>query len=100
NFDDTRMGVSQSVHGDTAQEIQIFLAARVKDISAASVGEHERLTLVGGQKKLFGVAQPCIGFRGMRGAQFNAAHGTGDNCVLSDSSHYATERAACAAERR
>ena len=60
DFDDTGMGVAEGVDGDAAQEVQIFFAGGVEDVGAAAVGDDERVALVGGKKKLIGIAQTGV----------------------------------------
>src|SRR6266853_7039832 len=56
-FHDARMRVAKSVHGDAAQKIEVLLPGGIENICAAAVSQDDRLALVCGQKKPFGVEQ-------------------------------------------
>ena len=57
DLDDAGMRVAEGVDGDAAEKIQILLAARIVDVTAAAVRENNGLALIGRQKKLIGIAQ-------------------------------------------
>ncbi len=63
DFNDARMGVAEGVNGDATKKIEIFLARGVIHISAATMRDDERLALVSGEEKLFGVAQARVELR-------------------------------------
>ena len=96
-LDDTGMRVAESVDGDAAEEIEIFLAAGVEDVAAAAMREDDGLTFVSRQQKLV--------WRRADGSRLWRARGCGlpgsigrrrwrVSCV--ELAHHAAERAACA----
>src|SRR5260370_41399761 len=92
------MRVAEGVDGDAAEKIQILFAAGIKNTAAASVSKHEGLALVGGEKKLFRVAEARID-GGVRGAHLlGLAHGAGDGTLFfAQGAHQGPEQAAWAA---
>ena len=70
-FYNARMRVAEGVDSDTAEKIEIFFSAGVIHITAASMGEDKRLSLVGGEQELIGIVQTRI-FECFLGARFLA----------------------------
>jgi len=54
-FHDAGMRMSERVYCDTAKKIEILFSSGIENISAATMGHHHGLALVGRQKELLGV---------------------------------------------
>src|SRR5882762_5016909 len=93
-FHDAGMRMSECVYGGTAKKIEIFFPSGIENVSAAAVGQHHRLALVGWQKELLGIKQARVRFGGFRRAMLGLAHG-----LFGRSAHHAAERAAWAADK-
>src|SRR6266850_2201401 len=98
-FHDAGMRMSECVYRDTAKKIEIFLPSGIENVSAAAVGHHHRLALVGWQKELLGIKQARVRFGGFRRAMLGLAHGTRQELLFGRSAHHAAERAAWAADK-
>ena len=88
------MGVAESIDGDAAEKIEIFLAGGVEDIGAAAMGHHHGLTLVRRQKELAGIEQPSVMLRFARSRAFRLGLEASWRFPFYGSPHHATERAA------
>src|SRR5439155_23775166 len=99
DFYDARMRMAESVHSDAAKKIEILFAGGIENASAAAVGHHHELALVGGQKELFSVQQARVRFGSFRRSLFGLAHRMDQGLPFGGCAHQAADRAACAADK-
>src|SRR5258706_2669436 len=95
----SRVGVAESVDGNTAEKVEILFSGRVIDVRAIAMGEDNGLALVGWEEKFFRTAEARVELWLTAGRALGLLHCRAGRFVFIHGPHHAAESAACAAGR-